>query len=147
MGPTHLICMNYCIIVNPVLWTRLASKPCANMFNLLVFIQLETDQQEHSESADLCQSSSLPPYCLDVRFGESAWCSRSPQKFNQLFFISLQRYPANFIKIHSMLLSNGLISDWTVSIVIQITTEIYSFLSCTTLDLSIKFHCNSLIPF
>ena len=45
------------------------------------------------------------------------------------------------------LLSNGLISDWAVSMhmVIQIATQIQSLVPFTTPDPSRKFHCNPLI--
>ena len=33
--------------------------------------------QYTQERTDLCQGSSLPPYCPDSQFGESAWWSRS----------------------------------------------------------------------
>ena len=55
------------------------------------------ERQEHSGGVDLWQGSSLSPYCCDSWFGESVWWSRSPSKINQLFLISLQSYPENFI--------------------------------------------------
>ena len=49
--------------------------------------------------------------------------SRSPQKFNQLLFIPLHSNPENFIKSANNLLSNVLISNGAVSMVIRITTK------------------------
>ena len=50
-------------------------------------------KQVHSENADLLgQGSSLFQYCPDSGSGESAWWSRSLDKFNKLLIISLQSY-------------------------------------------------------
>ena len=45
------------------------------------------------------------------------------------------------------LLSNGPICDWTVRMVIRITTKIESLVCFTTTDSSTKFHCNLFITF
>ena len=59
-------------------------------------------KEEYSESFDLLgQGSSLPYYYLDFRFRESGLWSRSLRKFNQLFLVSLHRYPQNTIKMCS----------------------------------------------
>ena len=98
--------------------------------------------QEHSESADLLgQGSSSPPppppYCSHI-------AQITPQ-CNQLFLCTANLKISS--KSASKLLSNGQIFNWTVSIVIWITTKIQSLVTFTTPDPSVKCHCNPLVTF
>ena len=102
-----------------------------------------------TESPALATWPSVPhinPYNPDSRFGEPAWWSRSPRKFNQLFLVSLQSYPQNFIPLRICCVSVGFpvgqSAWWT-----RIATKIKSILPFTTPDPSIKFHLNMFITF
>ena len=99
-------------------------------------------QQEQSESTNLYQGSSFPPYCPDSWFEQSVRWSRSLKNFNPFFLVSLQKISS---KSAHNLLNNGRISDWTNSMVIWITTKILILLPLQTP--LIKFHHNLSITF
>ena len=67
---------------------------------------------------------SVPSYRPASRFGVRI-VIQITQKINHLFLVLLHCYPENLMKIRLYnLLNNGRISDWTISMVIQIAIEI-----------------------
>ena len=55
-----------------------------------------------TQRAQISDKAAHYPYIAQFRDWESQHVNPDyPQKFNELFFISLQSYPENFIKLHS----------------------------------------------
>ena len=97
-------------------------------------------EQDHSESADLCQRwFNAQIHDLESQHGDSY----HPK--NLINFITAE-LSDSILKISSKsshnLLSNDRISDWAVSMVIQIITKIKSLIPFATPDPNIKFHRN-----
>ena len=68
-------------------------------------------QQEHPKSTSGDKAAHYPYISPDLRFGESAWWSRSYKKINQLFLIPLQSYPEISTKSTHNLLKYGQIEQ------------------------------------
>ena len=95
-------------------------------------------QQEHSESADLCQ---LPIWRVSMLI------QTTPKHSINYSFYHCRAILKISSKFAHNLLTNCRISNWAVSIVIQIATQIESLVPFTTPNPSIKFHCNLFITF
>ena len=89
----------------------------------LIWFKKTYQEQEHSESADLWKRSPLPPYFLDFWLGESTWRSKSLQNLVNFFLYYCRAIPKIPSKSTNNFLSSGQRFNWTVSMVIELTTK------------------------